>query len=152
MKSLSNGDAQIVQRRGERSPASRRRCAISRSTAPSTSPVYAEKALAELTDSAGGYLLTPELADSVLMLIRNRVAVTKMPVTHVQPRTKRTTVGLSGGASAARLQENAAIPASAECSRSPRRWSRPLGALVDISNRLLADATSTTRSPPGAGR
>ena len=53
-------------------------------------PTMQSKALAESTDTAGGFLLTTELADSVLMLIRNRAAVTKMPITTVAPRPSST--------------------------------------------------------------
>jgi len=114
-------------------------------------PVFTEKALAELTDPSGGYLLTAEIADSVLMLIRNRVAVMKMPITHVTPRSKQYVMpGLSGGASAAWLAENAAIPASAQTFQvAASMIPRPLGALVAISNRLLHDAV--TDNPSSAG-
>ncbi len=102
------------------------------------------KALAESTDSIGGFLLTPELANSVAMLIRNRVAVTQLPVTRVTPKSKRyDLIGLASGAEANWLTENAAIPSSTptfevKASMVPR----PLGSLVAISNRLLADAVA----------
>lgn len=117
---------------------------IARHQTDGMTPVWQAKALAESTDSAGGFLLTNEIAQSVLMLIRNRVAVTKMPVTHVQPRSKQYVLpGLAGGASASWLAENAAIPASAETFQiAASMIPRPLGSLVAISNRLLADATS----------
>jgi HK97 family phage major capsid protein len=116
-------------------------------------PVYASKALAELTDNAGGYLLTPEIADSVLMLIRARVAVQKMPITRVEPQSKQYLMpGLTTpGASASWLAENAAIPASAQAFQiAGSMVPRPLGALVAVSNRLLADATSENPSAAAA--
>jgi hypothetical protein len=49
---------------------------------------YTQKALAESTATTGGYLPVPEIADTVLMLIRNRLTVLKMRVTHVKPQSK----------------------------------------------------------------
>ena len=118
-------------------------------------PVWEEKALAELTDSAGGFLLVPEIAQDVMMLIRNRVAVLNMPITHVEPRSKQYILpGLTTpGASASWLAENAAIPASAEVFEiAGSMVPRPLGALVAISNRLLADAASDNPSSAGSAQ
>jgi len=114
-------------------------------------PLSESKALSESTDSAGGFLLTPEIAQSVMMLIRNRVAVARMPITTVHPRSKQFVLpGLAGGASASWLAENAAIPAAAETFNiAASMVPRPLGSLVAISNRLLADATSD--NPNSAG-
>ena len=124
---------------------------IARHRTEGMTPAYQAKALAESTDTSGGFLLTPEIAQSVMMLIRNRVAVTKMPITQVQPRSKLYVLpGLASGASAAWMAENAAIPASAENFEiAAQLVPRPLGSLVAISNRLLADATSD--NPVSAG-
>lgn len=115
-------------------------------------PAYAAKALAEATDAAGGFLLVPEIANTVLMLIRNRVAVSKMPVTHVQPTSKQYVLpGLASGASASWLTENSAIPASSETFQiAATMQPRPLGSLVAVSNRLLADAVASNPSSAGS--
>jgi HK97 family phage major capsid protein len=115
-------------------------------------PASSAKALAEGTDSAGGYLLVPQIADSVMMLIRNRVAVTRMPVTHVEPTSKQFVLpGLASGASASWLNENSAIPASAQTFQvAATMQPRPLGSLVAVSNRLLADAVAGNPSSAGS--
>jgi HK97 family phage major capsid protein len=116
-------------------------------------PTYSAKAaLGELVDTAGGFLLTPEISQQVMLLIRNRLAVLKMPVTHVQPRSKSYLLpGIASGASAAWITENAPIPASVESFQIQGTMvPRPLGSLVAISNRLLADATADNPSSAGS--
>jgi HK97 family phage major capsid protein len=115
---------------------------------------YTHKALAEGTDSAGGFLLVPEISDSVMMLIRNRLAVLKMAVSHVQPRSKQYLLpGIAAGATASWLAENSAIPASVESFQIQATMvPRPLGSLVAISNRLLADATADNPSSAGSAQ
>lgn len=125
---------------------------IARHQTDGMTPAYESKALAEATDPAGGFLLAPEIADSVLMLIRNRVPVAKMPVTHVQPQSKLYSMSaLAGGASASWLNENAAIPASAETFNiAATMVPRPVASLVAISNRLLQDAASDNSLAAGS--
>jgi HK97 family phage major capsid protein len=118
-------------------------------------PVHSEKALAESVDSSGGFLLTIELAKTVMSLIRNRVAVTQLPITVVERRSKLyELIGLSTTptqASAAWLTENSLIPYSAQSfSVAAQMVPRPLGSLVAISNRLLLDAISDNPLAAGA--
>lgn len=139
---------------GEGSSIARELMNIAQHRTEHLTPVHEAKALAELTPSSGGFLLSVELADSVMMLIRNRVAVTQMPITVVQPRSRLyELVGLTTTptqASAQWINENAAIPYSAQSfSVAADMVPRPLGALISISNRLLADAV--TGNPLAAG-
>ena len=103
------------------------------------------KALAEQTDSSGGYLLPVEVATDVAALIRANTAFLKMPgITHVQPKGKRYQLpGLQSGASASYLYENSSIPASAETFRvMAEGYPRAVAALVACSNWLLEDAAT----------
>lgn len=103
------------------------------------------KALAESTDSAGGYILPIEVSTDVAQLIRANTAVLKMPgITKVEPTSKEYDLpGLSTGATAGYLPENASIPAVAQAFQIvTRSYPRALATLVSLSNWLLNDAVA----------
>jgi HK97 family phage major capsid protein len=105
---------------------------------------YAVKALAEGTGSSGGYLVVPQLAAELTPLLRARTAVLALGAT-VQPVAAELDVaGLSSGASAFWVAENAAIPTSEETfDFAAVLRPKPLAALIPVSNRLLRDAAVT---------
>jgi HK97 family phage major capsid protein len=114
--------------------------------------VWDDKALAEATDTAGGFLLEPEIAQDVMMLIRNRAATLKLKVTTVNPRSKRFDLpGLAAGASASWLAENAALPASAQTFQiAAQMVPRPIGGLV--ASRTGSSPTRPPRTSGAPGR
>ncbi|UUY02186.1 phage major capsid protein [Svornostia abyssi] len=100
------------------------------------------KALAEGTDSAGGYLVANQLADEVLTAARARSAVVQLGPRVVDGIGRQLDLTrVSTGATAYWPNENAPIPIS-EPSFSQDVVLRPrdLSALVPVSNRLLRDA------------
>jgi HK97 family phage major capsid protein len=115
-----------------------------RGTNGAGSLAYAMKALSSGTGSAGGYLTVPQLAAELTPLLRARTAVLALGAT-VMPVSKELDVaGLSSGASAYWVAENAAIPTSEETfSFAAVLRPKPLAALIPVSNRLLRDAAVT---------
>jgi HK97 family phage major capsid protein len=115
-----------------------------RGTNGAGSLAYAMKALSSGTGSAGGYLTVPQLAAELTPLLRARTAVLALGAT-VMPVSKELDVaGLSSGATAYWVQENAAIPTSEETfDLAAILRPKPLAALIPVSNRLLRDAAVT---------
>ncbi len=98
------------------------------------------KALAAGTGSSGGSLVFPELAPELTPLLRARTCVLALGAPIIPVRIEMDVAGLSTGATANFVQENAAIPTSEETfSFSSILKPKPLAAMVPISNRLLAD-------------
>lgn len=101
------------------------------------------KALAEGTNSAGGYLVDPQVADDVLRLVRARSAVSRIGPTVVPVAKSLSVTSISTGASAYYIAENAAIPTSdMTFAQTPILAPKDLAALVPVSNRLLDDAAT----------
>lgn len=101
------------------------------------------KALAEQTDSAGGYILPIEISTDIAQLIRANTIWDKIPgVTEVHPVGKQYWLpGLATGASAGYLPENAAIPATTETFQiMAEAYPKALATLLAVSNWLLNDA------------
>jgi HK97 family phage major capsid protein len=100
-----------------------------------------EKALAEGTSSAGGYLVPVEISSEVLKAVRARVAVMRMLPTIVPVEKELDITSLSSGVAADYVAENARLPVS-EPVFAQRALLKPkeLGVLVPVSNRLLRDA------------
>lgn len=101
------------------------------------------KALAESTNSAGGYLVDPEVADDVLRLVRARSAVNRIGPTVVPVDKSLGVTSIATGSTAYYVAENAAIPTSEMTfAETPILEPKDLAAMVPVSNRLLRDATS----------
>ena len=105
---------------------------------------HAMKALSSGTGSSGGFLTIPQLASQLTPLLRARTAVLALGAT-VQPvATELDVAGLSSGASAYWVAENALIPTSEETFNfAAVLRPKPLAALIPVSNRLLRDAAVT---------
>lgn len=104
---------------------------------------WTSKALAESTDSAGGYILPIEVSTDVAQLIRANSIWDKVKgLTRVTPKSKEYDIpGLLTGAGAGYVPENAVIPATTESFQiMARGYPRALATLVSVSNWLLADA------------
>jgi HK97 family phage major capsid protein len=99
------------------------------------------KALAESTGSAGGYLVPVDVASEVLTMLRARSAVFRMGPRVVPVKKELDLVGISTGASASYVAENARIGISEQTfATSVLLKPKALAALVPVSNRLLRDA------------
>ena len=99
------------------------------------------KALAEVTPSAGGYLVPVEVSAEVLRMLRARSAVFRMGARVVPVKKELDVTSLSSGATAYYVAENAQIPVSEQTfAQVALLRPRELAALVPISNRLLRDA------------
>jgi len=117
---------------------------IARRDTAHLAPAYSVKALAQGTDTAGGFLLPVEVSADVAMLIRARCAVLNLGPTIVEPTSKEyDLVGLATGGTATWLFENQAIPPSAQTFQiAAKLFPHAEAAMVAISNRLLAEASS----------
>ncbi len=103
------------------------------------------KAMAEATDSAGGYAVPTEDAGEIMRLIRARSAVMRMGPRVVPVAKELDVTSFATGSAAYYVAENAAIPTS-EPTLAQRALLRPreLAALVPVSNRLLRDAAGSS--------
>ncbi len=99
------------------------------------------KALAEATDSAGGYVVPVEVASDIARMVRARSAVVQLGPTVVPVRKELDLPALSSGAAAYYTAENAAIAVSGETfTVALALRPKALAAMVPVSNRLLLDA------------
>ncbi|MEJ7567715.1 MAG: phage major capsid protein [Gaiellaceae bacterium] len=99
------------------------------------------KALAEATESAGGYLVPAEVSDEILTALRARSAVMRLGPRIVPVEKELSVVSISSGASASYVGENLRIAVSEEAfAQAPLLRPKQLAALVPVSNRLLRDA------------
>jgi HK97 family phage major capsid protein len=100
-----------------------------------------QKALAEATPSAGGWLVPPEVSREIMGLLRNRSAVMRMGVTVVPVKKSLAITSLSTGSTASYVPENAQAPISEPTfAQDVLLTPRDLVALVPVSDRLLRDA------------
>jgi HK97 family phage major capsid protein len=99
------------------------------------------KALAEGTDTAGGYLVPPEYATDLIELLQAR-AVVRRAGASVIPMGSDTLYlpKLTGGATAYWLGENSQITASDQTFGQVALAAKKLAALTKISNDLIRDA------------
>jgi HK97 family phage major capsid protein len=125
--------------KGLRSSAARRRARRSGGLAETFT-----KALALGTDSAGGFLVPPEVHEEIVTLVRNRSAVMRLGPRIVPVEKELDVTSISSGASASYVAENAPIPISEETfAQAVLLRPKELGALVPISNKLLRTAASS---------
>lgn len=104
-----------------------------------------QKALAEASDSSGGYLLVPQLYDQVMPMIRAIPGVLKLNPTQIDGTSKRIDLpGLTNpSASASWTAENAMLPVTTESFAIVNSLlPHVLGTLLVSSIRLLTDASS----------
>lgn len=104
-----------------------------------------QKALAEATGSAGGYLVPPDWMPGILQLFRGVTVVRRARPGRIVPFTAQMNqVQLTGGATAYYTAENAAIPTSQETFNQVTLLTpHNLTGLVPASNWLLADTRRT---------
>jgi HK97 family phage major capsid protein len=104
-----------------------------------------QKALAEATGSAGGYLIPPDWMPGILQLFRGVTVVRRARPGRIVPFTAQMNqVALTGGATAYYTPENAAIPTSQETFNQVTLLTpKNLTGLVPASNWLLQDSRRT---------
>lgn len=107
------------------------------------------KAMAEGTDTAGGFTIPPDWMPDVLNLLRG-VAVVRRANPRIVPFTKQMNqVQLSSGATAYYTAENAAIPTSQEAfAQVTLLTPHNLTGLVPVSSYLLRDSIANTGPNP----
>jgi hypothetical protein len=101
------------------------------------------KAMAQSTNSAGGFLVEREVADEVLRSLRAQSAVLSMPgVRRIEVNSDELVINaVSSGGAAAYTSENAAIPVSEMTfSQSVLLKPTPLTALIPVPNVVLRNA------------
>jgi HK97 family phage major capsid protein len=99
------------------------------------------KAMAEMTDSAGGYLVPIEWMDDILGLLRAQSIVRRANPREIPFGKLMNQTSISSGASASYTGENLRIaPSEMTFAEAPLLTPKNLTALVPVSNYLLADA------------
>lgn len=99
------------------------------------------KALAVGTNSSGGYLVAPQVAEDVMRMIRARSVISRLGPRVVPVARTLAVTSISTSATAYYVAENAAIPISEPTfAQTPLLTPKELTALVPVSNRLLSDA------------
>lgn len=109
-----------------------------------------QKALAEQTGSAGGFLIPPDWMPDILKLFRGVTVIRRARPGIIQPFTAQMNqVGLTGGATAFYTPENAAIPTSQPAlNQTTLLTPKNLTGLVPASNWLLLDSRRTDVDNP----
>jgi HK97 family phage major capsid protein len=107
--------------------------------------ILRQKALAEQTNTAGGYLIPPDWMPGILQLFRGVTVVRRARPGRIVPFTAQMNqVALTGGATAYYTAENAAIPTSQETfNQITLLTPHNLTGLVPASNWLLQDTRRT---------
>jgi HK97 family phage major capsid protein len=100
------------------------------------------KALAEATNSAGGFLVASEIANDVYRSLRSQSAVLSMPGVRTVPVKKELLVNsISSGPAASYVAENAHLAVSEPVfQQDVLLRPKALGTVVPVSNRLREDA------------
>jgi HK97 family phage major capsid protein len=100
-----------------------------------------QKAMAEGTDSAGGYLVHPEWMPDILSLLRAQAVVRGSGPRIVPFGKEMNQTSIGSGATAYYTAENAAIsPSEPSLAEAPLLTPKNLTGLVPVSNYLLSDA------------